>query len=67
MQVPMVVLPSKQRCQPQMPVSQSSQPYPALPCIPQPQLKVRERPKLYVLNLLKYSPSFWSLALLLKE
>lgn len=37
-----------------------------LPHIPQLQLKVKERPKLCVLDLQKYSPSFWSLALLLK-
>lgn len=49
-------------CKPQMSVSQSSQPYPALPHIPQPQLKVREKSKLCVVDLQKYSPSFWSFA-----
>lgn len=53
-------------CQPQMPVSQSSQPRPALPHTTQPQLKVRERAKLCRLDLQKYSLSFWSFALLLK-
>lgn len=52
--------------QPQIPVSHSSQPHPGLPYISQPQMKVREGPKLCTLALQKYSPSFCYLALLLK-